>query len=686
AVDEDLLNEGKRNLRNFMQSRGYFDARVDFERPPLQNDTEKIEYIIDEGERHKLLHIELDGNRYFPDELIRERMLMQPAGWLLTHGRFSQALLARDVESISDLYHANGFQEVKITSDVQDDYHGDTGKMVVTLHIGEGTQTRVGTLHITGNSSVPEAELRDQITSGEGQPFSDFNVASDRDAILNYYFNHGFPQATFEALSEPDVGDQSRMDLTYTIHEGERVFIDHVYISGLQYTRPYVVDRELEVHDGAPLSQADILETQRRLYDLGIFSQVDIAVQNPEGATQNKDLLVQLTEAKRWTFDYGFGLEVSTGSDPGKSTPQGRTGVSPRVSLDITRINFLGRNHTLIFRSRVGRLQKRGLFSYVAPRWMDNEDLKLTFTAFYDDTADVRTFTAQRLEGSVQLEHKVSRFTTLLYRLAYRRVKVDPRTLVISPQLIPLFSQPVRIGMPSFTYIRDKRDDPLDSHKGMYTAADVGVAAGFLGSQSTFARFLLQNSTYHPFQKGRWVFARSTRIGIEQPFGTGTDRIIPLPELFFAGGTNSHRGFAINQAGPRDRDTGFPLGGEAMFINNLELRTPPIPLPYLEDNVSAVIFHDMGNVFARPSDMWPGIFRTRQPNRDQCFLLTVTSACRFDYNSQAVGAGIRYKTPIGPVRIDFGYNLNPPVFPIRSEVRSDTLTRFNFYFSLGQTF
>jgi outer membrane protein assembly complex protein YaeT len=476
------------------------------------------------------------------------------------------------------------------------------------------------------------------------------------------------------------------MDLTYKITEGERVFIEHVLITGLRNTRPYVVARELEIHDGAPLSQADMLETQRRLYDLGIFSQVDIAVQNPEGDAGHKDVLLQVTEAKRWTFDYGVGVEVSTGSDPGRSTPQGRTGVSPRVSFDATRINFLGRNHTLIFRSRVGRLQQRGLFSYVAPRFMDNEDLKLTFTTFYDDTADVRTFTAQRLEGSVQLEHKVSKVTTLLYRLTYRRVKVDPRTLVISPALIPLFSQPVRIAMPSFTYIRDKRDDPLDSHKGMYTTADFGVAASVLGSQSNFSRILFLNSTYHPFKKGKWVFARSTRLGIEQPYGTGPDRLIPLPELFFAGGASSHRGFAINQAGPRDRDTGFPLGGEAMFINNFELRTPPIPLPYLDDNVSAVFFHDMGNVFDRPSDMWPGIFRAEQPNRSQCFLLTVTSTCRFDYSNHAVGAGIRYKTPIGPVRIDFGYNLNPPVFPIRSEARSDTLAHFNFYFSLGQTF
>lgn len=686
AVDDDLLNEGRRNLRDYFQTQGYFDVEVNFRQEPAANDHRHVEYIIEKGERHKLTDLVIDGNEYFPEDLIRERMLLQSKGWLLSHGRFSQSMLARDIESIEDLYRSNGFQEVKVTSTVEDDYQGDTGRMRVALHVHEGPQTRVRTLQITGNDSVPESTLRELLNTSEGQPFSDFNVASDRDAIINYYFNHGYPDVSFNHEAQPSPGDPHRMDVVYRIVEGEPVFIDHVIISGLNFTRPYVVGRELEVHDGAPLSQADMLETQRRLYDLGIFSEVNIAVQNPEGDARHKNVLLQLTEARRWTFNYGFGLEIATGSDPGATDPQGRTGVSPRVSFDVTRINFMGRNHTLIFKSRFGRLQQRGLFSYEAPRWFGNEDLKLTFTAFYDDTRDVRTFTAQRLEGSAQVEHKVNKITTLLYRFTYRRVKVDPRTLVIDPNLIPLFSRPVRIGMPSFTYIRDRRDDPLETTKGNYTTADMGVAPEFFGSEASFARFFLQNNTYHPFtmNKNRWVFARSTRIGIEKPFGTSG--FVPLPERFFGGGGNSHRGFAINQAGPRDRETGFPVGGEAMFINNFELRTPTIALPFVENNLSAVFFHDMGNVFASASDVFPSLFRTAQPHRSSCTLLTVTATCDFNYLSHALGAGVRYKTPIGPVRVDFGYNLNPPTYPIRRESRSDTLSHFNFFFSIGQTF
>jgi outer membrane protein assembly factor BamA len=236
--------------------------------------------------------------------------------------------------------------------------------------------------------------------------------------------------------------------------------------------------------------------------------------------------------------------------------------------------------------------------------------------------------------------------------------------------------------MPAFTYIRDTRDDPTDSHKGAFTTMDVGVASGIFGSQANFSRLLAQNSTYYRFHKKRWVFARSTRIGFETPFSS-TD-FIPLPERFFAGGSNSHRGFGINQAGPRDLTTGFPLGGESILINNLELRTPPLPLPLVGNDLSAVVFHDMGNVFATPSDLGHSFLRFSQPNSSACLSPATAQNCGFNYMSHAIGAGVRYHTPVGPLSFDTGYNLNPPVFPVSSGFQR--LRRFNFFFSIGQTF
>src|SRR5438105_6380154 len=172
-----------------------------------------------------------------------------------------------------------------------------------------------------------------------------------------------------------------------------------------------------------------------------------MAVQNPEGNADAKNLLVNFEEARRWTFNYGVGLEAQLGGgvDPcpgdAKSSQVIRcrafrknaekAGISPRVSLDITRLNFRGRDQTLVFKGHYGRLQKRGLVSFESPRWFDFENLKFSLTAFYDNSADVRTFTAQRLEGSAQIEQALGRITTLLYRFSYRRVQVDQNTLAI---------------------------------------------------------------------------------------------------------------------------------------------------------------------------------------------------------------------------------------------------------------
>ena len=696
AVDDDLLNEGRSNLRDYFQSRGYFDAKVTYTQKQGPEHL-LVVYDVDRGIRHKLVAVDVEwsdvtaraANRsYFSADQIREHMQVQAAGRLFLQGLFSQSMLARDLDAIAVLYKANGFGQVKVTSTVQDDYEGVRGRMRVLVHVTEGPQTRVAALDISGNTQIPTAQLMaaNLINTEPGQPWSDATIAADREAVMNFYFNHGFPEVGFEARSTPLAADPTRMNVSFKITEGKRVFVDRILLSGLQVTKGFVVGRELQIKEGDPLSQAAMVDSQRRLYDLGIFNEVTVAVENPEGDDTRKNVIFDVNEARRWTFNYGLGLEVQTGSSqPGGSSPQGRTGVSPRVSFDLTRINFRGRDHTILFKTHVGRLEQRALFTYEAPRWFDHENWKLSFISFYDNANDIRTFTSQRLEGALQVENRWSRATTLLFRFSYREVKA--LNLVIDPALIPLYSKPVRIGMPTFTYIRDTRDNPLDSHTGVYTAVDVGVSSKYFGSQASFLRFLLQNSSYHPFRKKTIVLARSTRFGIEDPinYSGSPTAVIPLPELLFAGGGNSHRGFSINQAGPRDLLTGFPVGGEAMFINNLELRLPPPWLPILENKISPVLFYDYGNVFSSASDMFRSFAKVHQ-NNTNCVPISPTPSCDFNYMSHAVGGGVRYNTPIGPVRLDFGYNLNPPVFLILEQSRTDQLRHFNFYFSIGQTF
>ena len=706
ALDDDLLNEGRRNLLAYMESRGFFDAQVELRRESdASGGLVRVIYHIDPGERHRVVKVAIRGNHYFREPDLRAAMQVQATSLLAPHGRFSRALLRSDVRDMESKYRANGFSKVKIDTRVEDDYRGVKNQIAVTVDIEEGPQTLVGKFSIVGNLTQPEQSFP-PLNTQSGQPYSDVNVAQDRDIVLNYYFNNGYPQATFEASVTP--ASNNHMDVTFTIQEGERIFVDQVLVSGREFTLPYVIDHELEMSPNDPLSQGDMLGTQQKLYDLGIFSQVDTAVQNPEGVETRKNVLVEVEEAKRYTFTYGLGFEFQTGQPTNKAL--GATGVSPLASFDVTRLNFRGRDHTITFQSRVGGLQQRGLVSYEAPHWFNNPDWKLTFTGFFDHTLSVATFTSQRLEGSAQAEQVLTRkadrspSSIIDYRFDYRLVKAS--NLQISPELIPLFSQPVRVGEPVVGYIRNHRDNDLETTRGSYITVDAGVAAHYFGSQADFSRVLVQYATYYPFGKQskstrQFVFARSTRVGLENPFsntiivqpGEGVPpelALIPLPERFFMGGGNSHRGFGLNQAGPRDPLTGFPTGGGALFLNNLELRFPPPTLPLVHENMSFALFHDMGNVFTDGTHMLDSLLRWHQA-KQLCSPLTSPSPtqCNYNYISHAIGVGVRYKTPVGPVRFDFGYSLNPTIYPQfvqNTFVTPKQASPFNVYFSIGQTF
>jgi outer membrane protein assembly complex protein YaeT len=691
AVDDDLLNEGRRNLRNYMQTRGYFDATVEVDRRPVPDqDLVNIVYKIDPGQKHELAAILISGNHYFDQATLRERMTVQPKSWILTNGRFSQKMLSDDVKAIKAIYLANGFEQVKVDASIEENYQSHSSELAAVYRITEGPQTLVKNLVIEGNHNFPTKELAPLLSTVPGQPFSEANMASDRDTLIFFYFNRGYPDVQFDSLGTPVPGDPNRMDVTYKITEGQHVEVNQVIVTGLQNTRPYIVDRRIRIQPGDPISQANMIDSQRRLYNLGIFNQVDMAIQNPEGIEPQKNVLFNLAEAPRWTFRYGGGIEFATGNTPALNNPQGKAGVSPNAVLEITRLNMFGRDQTLSFRARVGLLTRRGVISYDAPHLFKKENWHFTVSAFYDNTVNVNTFTSERLEGTLGAEQRYSRSTTFLYRMSWQRVRVDPASLVIDPGLIPLYSQPVTIAIPSFTWVRDRRDNPVDTKKGSYNLANLGLATSALGGQSNFGKVLLQNSTYYTIKR-KWVLARNTQIGIEHPYGTnyypgGTATAIPLPELFFAGGGNSLRGFAINQAGPRDLQTGYPIGGQGLFVNNFEVRTPPVLLPYVGNNMSFVFFHDMGNVFAQANQIWSGLVRFNQPSIAACAPPTSTVPCNFSYNSQAVGIGLRYKTPVGPVRGDISYNLNPTRYPVRDQNEVQTLSHWNFFFSIGQTF
>ena len=757
AVDPDLLEEGKRNIRERLERQGYFDAEVsykialhDVQTSAWQGTQETITYTVERGDKHKLVGIEISGNKYFDTELLKSRLQVFQ-GAFGSPGRFSRRLVDLDAQSMQSLYQANGFLDARVIPWVEDNYKGKEGDLFISFTVEEGRQTRVASLAVEGIHAFKEEELLGVIGSTPGQPYSDFGVSTDRDNILALYFNEGFPEAAFTATAErvpaaaaeegasfgsphgsppgaekkqqskkeakPSVEQAEEVSLVYHIQEGPQTRVRRVLISGYEHTRPGVIRREVRIKPQEPLRGGDVVESQRRLYNLGIFNRVTIEPQNPTGNDTDKDIAVLVEEAKRYTVAYGGGFEVQRLASTSNPTA-GQVQAAPRGILEISKLNLTGRADTLSLKVRGSTLQGRALLGYSAPNTFGNSKLSFQATAFAEKTRDINTFTEQRYEGSVQLTDQVTTLSTLFFRYAFRQVLVSD--LKIPPQEIPLFNQPTLVSEFGVTWVRDSRNNPADASKGSFNSADFDLASTYLGSSASFLRFLYQNSTYHPIKR-RFSFARSIRVGVLSPYRDTVSltfpapttpplpTVIPLPERFFAGGGTSLRGFGLNQAGPRDSITGFPVGGQALLVLNQEFRFP-MRLPFLGTSLGGALFYDGGNVYSRLSRI---SFRTNLPaptlalqnpslpasstNLPMC---VTNCSNELNYFSHTAGLGFRYKTPVGPIRIDLGYQLNRPLFivpiPCPSNATKCTagslgqmstrLSGFQIFFNLGSTF
>lgn len=743
SVDDDLLNEGSRRIRDYYQSQGYFDIKVDHHQQANDGKSVQITYNVQLGQRRRVESVKVDGNHYFDSATLEDLLSVHAANAFDRHGLYSQALVSADVTALTNVYRNNGFSNVSVTPETgsttesvanttqQPETAGTAGDLsaplTVVYHITEGPQQRVGTVQLVGNEHIDTVTLTSLMNTESGQLLSPRNLAGDRDTLMSNYMARGFNDARVEVEERDHPADPNQVDVIFHVHEGPQTFVRKVLVTGLHYTRSSTITPGITIHPGDPLNQQALQQTQRNLYDLALFNEVNTAVQNPEGAEVNKTILLQAVEARRWTLTYGAGFEAQTGTPQNNCagylasgapcSPNGRTGVSPRVLLSITRNNLLGREQSASIQGTYGLLEQQVNLIYQNPHFFGAKRIGLTFTGGYANSQAVTTYVAAKLDAGFRLTQNfnspggiLSRANTLIYEYDFRRVKVAENSLQVFPNYIPVLSAAVRVGGPGFTWIRDTRDSPVDAHHGTYTSFQEFLSAAPFGAQAQFNRIDLSNSNFLSFDKGKFVFARNTRYGQERAFGNAGSELIPLPERLYAGGAASLRGFSTNAAGPRDPQTGFPIGGAGAFVNSFELRLPPPTLPYFGNTVSFVLFHDMGNIFNNSSDVWPSLIRVRQPDRSACempeeqskppknptgpvYSTGPSGQCSFDYFSHTPGIGVRYHTPVGPIRFDFSYNLNPPIYPVTYDYGDSSLpphvgeaSHFNFFFSLGQTF
>jgi len=662
AVDADLVNEGAQDLTSYFQAKGFFGAKV-HSQIQKQGSGVTVLYQIEKGPRGKVEAIEFHGNDHFSDKDLKshvpvtKRMALNP----FSHGKYSEELVRKSVKNIEGLYRGAGYSQVKVTPKVVN----KKNELQLAFQVEEGVRDVVESLQIEGNKALSQKELSPKGMNLEpGKPYSTELLSKDRNQIMATYLDKGFLNVTFKSKVDHTKDDPHHVQVLYQIEEGPQVQTVSVDPVGAQHTRPEIIARNVNIKVGKPLSETALLRGESQLYTLGAFDWASVDTRAPITDDPNAAVLVKLHESKRNTIAYGFGFQVLNrgGSIPSGTvalpglppigvpqsfTTSQQTFWGPEGSIEYTRRNFRGRAETIKLTAFGGRLDQRGSASWANPTiW--NTGWSSTVTLSAERTSENPVYTARLGGAGIQFEHFLdkNKQKSVIFRYDFRRTNLSNITI---PDLVPPEDQNVRLSGVSAGFSRDSRDNPLDARKGIYESFQLDLNPAFLGSNTSFGRFLGQTAYYKSLTSdSSLVWANSLRLGFEHAFGGAH---IPISELFYTGGGSTLRGFSLNGAGPQrqvvvcppdDPSCGVqitvPVGGEQLVILNSELRFPlGIPAPFVGGNLGGAAFYDVGNVYTN-----------------------VTFKNFFTDLSHTVGLGLRYKTPVGPVRIDIGYLVNPP--------------------------
>jgi outer membrane protein insertion porin family len=624
GTNREILEEGLNNLKDFLENRGYPEAEVNINEAVDDSGVRVFHYVVTPSHKFTVAHIHFKGNRAITDQELLASLQIQPATFFQSTA-YSAEHLDEDIGSLKALYETRGYLETKIIPLLEP--LADS-KLGITYVFDEGRLSRIGSLDIRGGSALTTKELLSKISIAPGKPYSRSIVERERQTLLSAYNDLGYLQAQVLVRSgEPDSNNVYPVE--FRIDEGTQSVVDHILVLGNERTRPSAIDKRIKLKQNEPLSLAKLLQTQQALYGMGIFDQVRVTPQNAESTERFQDVVVRLQEARRYTIRYGFGYQERE---------------KLRGTVELTDLNFFGSGRRADLRLRGSSVEQGAILSFQQPQIRPLPvDSYLTFSALQRSEV---SFDSRRFNLSYQYSHPFGGHSWGMLRYNFNNVRIF--NLRVSESEIGREDTPRNLSTFSVAFVNDSRDNYLDPAKGFFSSTDFGVTSKLLGSND-YVSFFTQNSYYHSIP-GSLLMAASVRFGAAHPYGG--DQSLPISERFFAGGGSSLRGFDTDYAGPLDPETHMPLGGNALAIGSMEIRIPFFRFIHLAG------FYDTGNVFRTVGDL------------------------RLSGFSHSVGLGLRIKTPFGPLRADYGINLN-----LSPEQRKNQgLNRNHFFITVGPPF
>ncbi len=601
------LAEGEARILTALRRRGFVFASLISRIERLENEIRVI-YDITPGDRYRVDRVEFDGLSSFPPARILDEVGI--SGKLPFFALVDGERLFEIPREIEIFYRKNGYADCRVELVLKSREKAATAVFVIT----EGARRTIGRIELAGVALFAPGDVRAAMAGAEGSGFYPPDVGKDVERIEAFYLNRGV-RGTSVASEVREISPGSYAVLI-KVAEGRVVRVADVVVTGNRVTRKKTILRELRLRPGDPVSRERVLESKRRLESLGIFSEVvvdEVAV-SPETA----NLVVTVREGERNYVSLGVGLE--TKNEP-RSLALWENDIKLRGTAEFIRSNIFGAASQISLVSQFSLVEKRAVASWEQPYFLGVP--MQTILNGWIEGEDRTSFGFDRRGFSLNVVKPLSPRFVLLGTLSWSRTKLTYLEIAeseVDRQLLPFSTM-----LASASFIRDRRDDSFNPSRGTFMSFVGEWAFPLFKTESDYLKAFFKYQYYYPILT-RINFSATARVGL----GRGR---IPVPERFFAGGSNSFRGERIDELGPKDPLTNMPVGGKAMVLVNLEMR---FPLFQTLPDLSGAVFYDIGQVFSKRQD----------------FSL-------FNFQG-AVGFGLRYRTPLGPFRFDLGWNVDDP--------------------------
>jgi outer membrane protein insertion porin family len=596
------VQRAREKLKEHYEEEGYFEAQITPEVEKFADGDVRVAFIINEGRRITIDRIVIVGNQGLSARDIKKTMVVQEREYFILRGTVQRQKLEEDIERILALYNDHGFIQARVEShDIAVDR--DRARVTITIRVVEGPEYHVDQINITGVTLLPESEVRRQLKFKPGDVFSRSALRESVNSIADLYSTIGRASADITPRTD-QIPAVAKVNVTLEITEGPVVYVERINISGNLRSEDKILRREVPMVEGDLFTLQKLTRARQRIINLGYFDMVNVTTS--PGSDKTKIIVnVEVTEKPTGIFSIGGGYS-SADSFVG--------------TIDLTQRNFLGKGYEASLRIRAGALTQQGIISFTDP-WLFDRPL----SAGVDLYSTMRVFTDYSYASTgaaVRLSHPFAEYWR--WHLGYRISRDNIGHLsdnVLSPDLLEQKGTRVT-SMVSGSITRDSRDNIQSPSRGGQTGVTLDVAG--LGGDSRFIKAVASTSYFKPVWFGHII---SGRVEGGYAFGWGDDGKVPIFERFYLGGPNSLRGWKFRQVSPHD-STGFAIGGTTEVLGNAEYL---IPLPF---GLRLAGFFDIGNVYAAGAKG------------------SVT-----DLRSD-VGAGIRWLSPFGPIRIDYGVKLD----------------------------